>query len=74
MTILIGEDDVVLYADDDEDDDDEDDGNDDDNDDDDDDEESLHLGIVGKSPRRWAVWHKADNHQRALLSLTQSHQ
>ena len=45
-----------------------------DDDDDDDDEESLHLGIVGKSPRRWAVWHKADNHQRALLSLTQSHQ
>ena len=44
-------------------------GDDDDNDGDDDAEESLHLGIVGKSPGQWAVWHKADNH-RALLSLT----
>ena len=50
---------------------DDDDGDDDDdNDGDDDAEESLHLGIVGKSPRQWAVWHKADNHHRALLSLT----
>ena len=47
---------------------DDDDDDDDDNDGDDDAEESLHLGIVGKSPRQWAVWHKADN--RALLSLT----